>query len=286
MNDLVLHAKTKSELESFVNTPAHALLLTGPTGSGKMHLAERVSETILNLAAGKLKDYPYATVISLEKDKKLIAIEAIRGLEQFLALKVPSQKTIDRVVIIEDSHLLSIEAQNALLKTLEEPPADTVLILTASHEQALLPTIRSRVRTLPTSRPRRDAVMVHFVAKGFTEETVKQAYSISGGLPGLMTALLSDEEHPLKQATQRARQLLSQTAYDRLLVVDELSKQRQLAIDTAFILQQMAHVSLQTADDVAAKKWQAVMTASYEAAEALQNSAQPKLVLSKLMLSL
>jgi len=86
-------------------------------------------------------------------------------------------------------------------------------------------------------------------------------------------------------ATERARQLLSQTTYQRLLMVDELSKQRQLALDVTTILQQMAHVSLQNAKGEAANKWQAILKASYEAAEALSGSAQPKLILTKLMLN-
>jgi hypothetical protein len=96
---------------------------------------------------------------------------------------------------------------------------------------------------------------------------------------------LSDDDHPLKLATEKARQLLSQTIYERLLTVDELSKQKALALNVTFILQQMANISLQTASDEAAVKWQAVLTASYEAAEALNASAQPKLAVAKLMLS-
>ena len=107
----------------------------------------------------------------------------------------------------------------------------------------------------------------------------------SGGLPGLMSALLGQEEHPLLLATQRARQLLSQSAYERLLAVDDLAKQRPLALDVAFIFQQMAHVSLQTATGEAAAKWQAILKAGYQAAEALNVSAQPKLALTNLMLS-
>jgi hypothetical protein len=99
-----------------------------------------------------------------------------------------------------------------------------------------------------------------------------------------MHALLSDEEHPLLAATEQARELLSQPAHQRLLTIDALSKQRALAADTIDILQQMAHVSLRTARGDAAKRWQAIQVASYEAAEALRKNAQPKLVLTNLVL--
>ena len=123
-------------------------------------------------------------------------------------------------------------------------------------------------------------------ARGFDNQAISKAYSISGGLPGLMHALLNESEHPLLEATEKARQLLSQTAYERLAMVDALAKDRALAMDVAMILQQMARISLQTATGQAAKKWQSVLEAGYEAAEALAASAQPKLALTKLMLSL
>jgi hypothetical protein len=139
-----------------------------------------------------------------------------------------------------------------------------------------LPTIQSRVQTLVVNRPERSLVEQHFTGLGYDHARVVKAYAISGGLPGLMNALLSEAEHPLGAATQLARQILSQTSYQRLLLVDELSRQRDQARDVVYILQQMAHVSL----------GQSVLTASYEASEALTTNAQPKLTLTNLMLNL
>ena len=284
MKELVLHPVTRQQLADFTAAPSHALLLAGPPGSGKRTLATSLSETILELPAHSLADYPYKMIIASE-DGKAIGIESVRELEHFLSLKVPGRAAHNRAVIIEDAHLLSTEAQNALLKTLEEPPRGTLIVLTANSEQSLLPTIRSRAQAIPVKRPERAAVEAYFQAQNFDDKAIKQAYAISGGLTGLMRALLEQTEHPLLLATQRARQLLSQSAYERLLAVDELSKQRPLALDTMFILQQMAHVSLQSATGEAAVKWQAVQGASYRAAEALAASAQPKLALTNLMLS-
>lgn len=284
MSDLVLHAATERQLASFGAAPTHAVILVGPTGSGKRSLAIKLAEEALELPSGGFADHPYTMTIGLEPDKKLIAIEAVRQIEQFISLKVPGASRFDRAIIIEDAHLLSLEAQNALLKTLEEPPEGTLLLLTASHEQALLPTIRSRAQTIKVSRPERPLLETHF--KQFDNKDFQRAYAISGGLPGLMDSLLKEENHPLTEATGYARKLLSQTTYERLLLVDELSKRRELASDVAFILQQMAHVSLQTATGAAARQWQRVLAASYQAAEALSGSAQPKLALTNLMLNL
>ncbi len=279
--NLLLHPLTETQVAAFLTQPSHAVLLTGPTGVGKRVIADHLAAEILETT--QVHNYPYLRVIQPEAGKA-ISIEAIRELEHFLSLKVPTQNTVNRAVIIEDSHLMTTEAQNALLKTLEEPPQGTVVILTAVHEQALLPTIRSRAQTLAIKRPDHDALAAYFDDKGFATQHIEQSYAMSGGLPGLMHALLEDAEHPLVEATKMARGLLSQTVFERLSQVDELSRNRQLSEQTLFILQQMAHVSLQKTSRANAKRWQQVLQATYEAATQLASSGQPKLVLTNLML--
>lgn len=285
MTQLVLHPQTSKQLQVYASSPSHALLIVGPSGSGKLSIAIDLAEKALELETGQFESYPYKSHIQPEEGKTSISIEAVRQLEQFLALKVPTQKATNRVVIIEDAHWLTTEAQNAILKTLEEPPAGVLLLLTTASEQALLPTIRSRAQSLHVAKPTSEGLKAHFGSK-YSDDEIKQAYAVSGGLPGLMQALLSDEEHPLTAATAMARRLLSATTYERLLIVDELAKQKQLAQDTAFILQQMARLSLQTVTGQGAAKWQRILKASYEAAEQLKQSAQPKLCLTNLMLNM
>jgi DNA polymerase III delta prime subunit len=285
MKNLVLNPLTRQQVDVFTAKPSHALMLVGPRGSGKHTLAAAVAETVMGLPEGGFAGHPYALVVAPE-DGKAIGIEAARQLERFLALKVPGKNTHDRVIIIEDAHLLTTEAQNALLKTLEEPPEGTILILTATHEQTVLPTIRSRTQLIPVGPLGRDGLEAHFAGQDFDAKDIRRAYAISGGLPGLMHALLHETDHPLVSATERARELLSRPAYERLTTVDELAKQKALALDVTAILQQMARLGLQTAAGPVAKKWQDVLAASYDASEALAANAQPKLALTKLMLSL
>ena len=282
MNDLVLHPVTEKGLQGFLQQPGQALILVGPAGSGKLALARSVATTVLDIS-DRLEDYPYKLFITA--DTSSIGIDEVRKLEHFFSLKVPRRTAYNRAVIIEQAHRLTLEAQNALLKMLEEPPAGTVLILTADNQQDLLPTIRSRAPAVAVKPPGRERLEAFFAAD-HDATAITRAFAVSGGLPGLMQALLDETDHPLLLATEKARQLLGQTTYERLLSVDELSKQRQLAQDVTFILQQMAHVSLQTAPPDKARRWQTVLSASYDAAQALAGNAQPKLVLTDLMLSL
>jgi DNA polymerase III delta prime subunit len=259
-------------------------MLIGPRGSGKLTLAIKLAETVLGLSADSFANYPYKSIIEPE-DGKAIGIEKVRELEHFLSLKVPGKAEHNRAVIITEADLLTTEAQNALLKTLEEPPAGCLIILAVSHPEALLPTIRSRSQSLNPRRPPKTALETYFQAD-HDAAAIKRAYAVSGGLPGLMQAVLSETDHPLTQATELARRILSSTAYERLLLVDELAKDRSQALNTVFIMQQMAHVSLQTAEGPPAAKWQAVLTAAYDTERDLRGSAQPKLALLSLMLSL
>lgn len=285
MSKLLLHPQTKRTLDAFLARPSHAVILSGPAGSGKFALAGRTAEILLELEPENLTRYPYFRHISLTSGSK-IGIETVRELEHFLSLKVPRSTTANRIVIIEQAELLSEEAQNALLKTLEEPPDGTVIILTAAHEQALLPTIRSRVQPVRVLAPPKADVHAFFQAAGRDAKAIGRAYDMSGGLPGLMHALLNGEEHPLLAVTEQVRQLLRQNQFERLLTVNRLAKQKDEAFNLTFILQQMAHVSLQTAQGSAARRWQQVFTASYRANEALAANGQAKLVLTRLMLEL
>ena len=86
--------------------------------------------------------FPDVTIVKPE-DKPSITIEQVRLLTHTLSLSLYYAEGT-RVVIIDEAHTLTVEAQNALLKLIEEPPPSTMFILITSHLEALVPTVRSR----------------------------------------------------------------------------------------------------------------------------------------------
>ncbi len=280
----ILNTHTRNLLTAFVKKPSHALLLIGPSGIGKDTVTNELIGLLLNDASEAYRMAYVKTIQSV--DGKQIGIDDIRSIEKFLQLRAPKSGNVNRIIIIRDSNLMTIQAQNALLKTLESPPLGTLLILTSSSFQALLPTIQSRSQQIYVERPDLDNLRKHFITQGFKNEDIDRALSISGGLPGLSTNIISGTDHPLLPAIDYAKQILSSTSFDRLTIIDELQGKKELTMNVLFILQQMAHYQLSIAKTSSQKRWATILTASYSASELLRQNVLPKLVLTDLMLGL
>lgn len=281
MAHLVLHPKVEQQIELLSKTRPHAVLLEAGVGSGKQAVALHLAATITGVAE-PLKALQQVLLITRGDDKS-VSIDKVRTIEQFLSRKLPGDSP--RIVIIDEAHTLTPEAQNALLKTLEEPPANTMLILAVANPTTLLSTVRSRAISVPLIPPTATQLETYFTEQGIKLPAIRQAHLMSGGRPGLMSALLlGDEQHPLLEVVSITRQVVQATTFERLVIADQLSKQRDTAIAVCGLLQQMAHVTL--ANGPAKESWQRLLSESYRASEQLQRNGQPKLVLTNLMLNL
>jgi DNA polymerase III subunit delta' len=285
IDELIIHPTTRGHLEGFAARPGHALLLTGPSGIGKTAIAEALCSVILG---AEPKSHPY--FMQVRPDGFSISIEEVRQLQKFLQLKTVGARPFRRAVVVEYAHLLTTEAQNAFLKLLEEPPADTFIILTTNSPRALLPTILSRVQSVTVHPPAEEQLQILLDASAKDERTRKQAYFLSGGLPGLLSALLNDQEHPLLAAVAQAKEVLQKSTFEKLAIVDGLSKQKTSALDFVEALERIAQAGLQGAatrgSQTHIKQWHQVRKATLEARDALKRSANTKLVLSNLLLSI
>lgn len=292
MPELVLHPTTKLELEQFARRPSHAVMLVGSEGIGKMAVVRQLATELLRLQTTEaLERYPYFRTVA--PDGQAISIDTVRDLLNFTKLKIAgNEQGIQRIIAIDEAHTMTSEAQNALLKLLEEPPEGTAFLLTVSNAHVLLPTIHSRTQQVTIKQPTREDLEAYFVTQGFDAPKIQSAYLMSGGLPGLMHALLHEsEDHPLTKAVTQARNLLRVSTFERLAIVDSLSKQKQESMRLLFVLQQMAHVAVtqsaaKGANNQSIKQWQRILSAAYDAENGLRSAAQPKLVLTNLMLSL
>lgn len=226
-DDLLLHDNTRSRLENFTGRPAHALLISGPAGAGKKYLARRLAAELLGVEPAKLDSQPHLKIISKPADKSEITIDSARQLISKLSLRVPgAPKVINRIAIIEDADQLSAEAQNALLKLLEEPPAATLLILTSSWPQRILPTVTSRLQKI-TLQPVTFAQSLAFFEADHKSGEIESAWRLSRGAPSLLKALLAEgSDHQMKQAVEEAKKVISLRNYERLSYIQQAAKDK------------------------------------------------------------
>jgi DNA polymerase-3 subunit delta' len=215
------HAAASATLARAVTSgaPPQSLLIIGPAGVGKTTLAMDLAAGLLCRAADP-GDRPCGTCISCRKvehgnhpDLHRLSPQGAgreirigtagnpdpgtaRALIHELALS-PMEGAV-RVAVVEDAGRMNEEAQNALLKTLEEPPPGTCLVLCAEDEDSLAPTVRSRCARLRIGRVRDADIEAVLVERGLADAGRAAAIArIAGGRPGRAIALATAPEAAL-----------------------------------------------------------------------------------------
>lgn len=156
----------------------HAVLLVGPRGIGKRQVADWIAATMLCEQPGAMgpcghcaacalvsaSSHPDLSIYGIEEDASSIKVEQIRSLGEAFALK--SYRGGRKVSIIDPADTMTISAFNALLKTLEEPPEHSLLLLVVTRPERLPVTIVSRCQRLSIGIPDRPAALEWLRGKG------------------------------------------------------------------------------------------------------------------------
>lgn len=284
MDKILLHPKTASAVNSYLSSPTQVLALIGGSGSGKRFLAHRLVSTMLGKT--DLSNESRMIIIEPLPDKKEIAIEAIRDLIKRLRVKQPGSS---RIVYIDSAERLSAEAQNALLKTLEQPNPDTYFILGVSDSSRLLPTVFSRTQKL-VIYPVLLSDSLEFFKGQFSVKDIQTAWLLSDGRAGQLNSLLNDEQQPLKMAINTAKKFLANNRYERLAQIDTFSKNKDelnnLLIGLARILKSLHYTNIRSGKNKTAAKLLNARKATQQSQKTIEANASPKAVLLKLILNL
>ena len=171
----------------------HAYLISGAPGSGKRDLAARVA----SLVNGTKPEDIFSTrardvfVAEPESKSRRIVIEQIRELEHALQMRATGAGR--KVVIISEADRLQPQAANAFLKTLEEPPENSLLLLLSAMPETLPETILSRciaipLRSAPAEAPAEEAELIELLRRTAAEKTwtIQHAYRLAQGLQRLL----------------------------------------------------------------------------------------------------
>lgn len=197
---------------------AHAYLISGPVGSGKSSVAAGLAAALNETTAEQVLNARARDVFLTEPGSKArrIVVDQIRELER--GLRMRSVNGRKKIAIIRDADRMQPQAANAFLKTLEEPPENSLLLLLTTLPEALPETIVSRCLSLPLqipseTKPSSEEKELLKLLCGTADETdggVKGAYRVSRGIQQLLESvrdrIREENAAALKSEEQRYRQ--------------------------------------------------------------------------------
>ncbi len=223
----------------------HAVLLNGPIGVGKRSAAAWMARQKLGLEpCGALPEYPPVTPehadlqwLTPPEDKQAIGIEQVRELVANLSLT--SYEGNGKVAVIDPANAMTVNAANSLLKTLEEPPGDTLLILVTDRVGRLPATIFSRCQRLDFAPPSTAEAMA-WLDQVHPGAAWADALHVAGGAP--LAAITALDELETTAAMTRDLNELGQGTGSAIEIAARWAK-----LDPSFVLNWMAQFVRQVA---------------------------------------
>ncbi len=263
-------------LSAFATNPRGSLLITGPVGSGLTTAIKYLTSSMYgrNPRVGE-------TLILQEG-----TIDAMRTLVRQVS-QTRSNPTKPRLVIIDDADKLTIEAQNALLKNLEEPANKTHFVLATSSPGSLLGTITSRCRVVKLRRPSEHDLREIFIDA--SDHDFDQAYAIADGWPGALREILESKESTIKDQVQISKAFLGMTALDRQLHLRKNDGKEYLSNLLEGLVRVSAAAmrsSIAKSDSAGSRKWMHIVVTTQNIRKDLHSGISQKLLASKLSLEL
>lgn len=219
------------------NTFSHAYIFSGEKGIGKLNAARLFANALVctgssapcgecdSCSTAKALTNPDIIYIDTG-DKKSIGVETIRDINNDVFVKPFSSKA--KVYIIKDGSLMTEAAQNALLKTLEEPPMYAVFIILCNDISAMLQTVISRCSVISFGRVERSR-LESYAAQKYGVENPDFIVNISEGNPGIIDEYLSGGEFKTlrENSVKMLRPLLSSNLLSIYVVSDFLEENKQ-----------------------------------------------------------
>jgi len=223
---------------------AHAYLFSGPEGIGKKMVATAFIEALFCgktegcgecISCRKILSGNHPDIHTLEPDGQFIKVDQVRELQKDLSYK--PYEAPRKACIINGADRFNQSSGNSLLKTLEEPPGNALMILLAANIDAVLPTIRSRCQQLSFSGVSADGIFAFLEGSGVDPGTARVAASLSEGSIARALSLCSEEILAERShIITRACSLSQKNMIDLFSFGEQFDKDREKSLQSLDIL--------------------------------------------------
>ncbi|MBI2670003.1 MAG: hypothetical protein HYX20_02590 [Candidatus Yanofskybacteria bacterium] len=223
---------------------SHAYLFTGQDMIGKRTFALELVQNLFKISLFRGSTSTRLSLYEVEplnnpdvlfvnsansESGQTIAIEDVRKIKNFISLS-PYSASPYKFVVIDNAYLMTVEAQNALLKVLEEPNLSSILILVSANSESLLPTIVSRCQEIKF-QPHSQTVIKIFLADFKLSKTkIDFLTDFANGRIGLIKKIIDEKSFDeVKESVEEVMYLIKSDINERLTIAQKLTDEKNKA---------------------------------------------------------
>lgn len=281
------------------NQLPHAILLVGPKHVGKTHVVTGLIQHLFNTSRhpSLISDVSHLTRAvdpKTGKKKSAISVKQVRALVERLSM-TPMEGNW-KVAFIQEADRLSIGAANALLKTLEEPKGNTLIILRAPNVESVLQTIASRCQIFRLSPVAKSEISTSLQKRGLSKIEADEISDRSLGCPGIAIRYIQDSEMRARKETAVAQveTLMNASLSEQFRSVFELIPKTEIdkSITLSHLLDDWSEVlrenllkGISSEQKINVRKTARLLTRIQEVRGAIHHNINPHLSLEHIFLS-
>ena len=268
---------TKKWIKAYIERPKAALLIDSRLDSvNGVLIAEYLHKKIVHESNSPL--------IKLDiGEKKSIGIEDIRLLHKTLSLSADKSEGISRIALIDQAEIMTVEAQNALVKLIEDLPERTLVFLVSNNLKNILQTIKSRCFLIPIL-PIEETSAIDFArVRNISEQDAKKALMLSEGKAELYKDILLNSENSMIANVAKAKKFLQSNVYQRQIIVKSIIEADTTPIQFLNSIKLVAKTGLRSSRTIQQKNtWKSVLKCTLSSEEQYMSNVSAKLVLLNL----